>query len=101
MIHVVAAITVREGCLEKFITIFKANIPAVEKESGFIEYIPTVDIQTTLPVQEMHPNVVTILEKWESREALYAHLETPHMKKYSEDVKALVESVSLQILQSA
>jgi quinol monooxygenase YgiN len=99
MINVVAAIRVKTGKLSDYLTILKANIPAVRKEKGCIEYVPTVDIDVKLPPQVLDKNVVTILEKWESREALHAHLGSPHMLDYREKVKTIIESVSLKVLQ--
>jgi len=40
-----------------------------------------------------------IVEAWESLEALAAHLQTPHMLAYKEEVKGIVESVSFHVLQ--
>lgn len=99
MISVVASIHVRTGKLSEYLAVLKANIPAVKREKGYIEYVPTVDIDLKLPFQVLDKNVVTILEKWESLEALHAHLESPHMLDYREKVKTMVESVSIKALQ--
>jgi quinol monooxygenase YgiN len=39
------------------------------------------------------------VEKWESLQALQAHLQTPHMAEYRERVKHIVVGVTLQILE--
>ena len=101
MINVIASITVKEGRKSDFLKIFKANVPAVRKEKGCIEYFPSLDLKTGIPVQELNPRNVTIIEKWESLEALKAHLKTPHMLDYKEKVKDIVESVSLNVLEEA
>jgi quinol monooxygenase YgiN len=46
-------------------------------------------------------NVVTIIEKWESLEALSDHLKAPHMLAYSEAVKHMVSGLSLKVLRGA
>jgi quinol monooxygenase YgiN len=46
-------------------------------------------------------DVVTVVEKWESVEALEAHLMAPHMLEYRKTVKPLVVSTSLEILRPA
>jgi quinol monooxygenase YgiN len=46
-------------------------------------------------------NVVTIIEKWESLEALRDHLKAPHMLAYQEKVKDIVEDRSLKVLEEA
>jgi quinol monooxygenase YgiN len=99
MINAIASIRVKTGKLYDYLEILKANIPAVRKEKGCIEYVPTVDIDVKLPPQVLDKNVVTLLEKWESLEALQAHLGAPHMLAYREKVKDLVESITLKILQ--
>lgn len=101
MIYVIASVKLKDGVHEKFLEIFKANIPAVLKEQGCIEYVPTIDVESGLPPQQLDSSVVTIVEKWESVEALHAHLAAPHMLDYREKTKDLVESVSLKILTAA
>lgn len=101
MIHVIASATVKAENLSEFIEIFKANVPNVLAEEGCLEYVPTIDTATGLPPQVLDENVVTIIEKWESRDALMAHLATPHMAAYKEKVKDMVKGLSLKILKAA
>lgn len=101
MINVIASIQIKEGQLLKFIEIFKSNIPNVLEEKGCIEYVPTVDAPTGLPPQELDRNTVTIIEKWNTLEDLQAHLKAPHMLAYKEEVKDIVEKLSLKILKEA
>ena len=101
MINVIASIHIKEGKLSEFIEIFKSNISAVLEEKGCIEYIPTVDVPTGLPPQKLNDNVVTIIEKWETLEDLKTHLSAPHMLKYREKTKELVEKMSVKVLKEA
>ncbi len=101
MINVIASIHVKDGRLPEFIEIFKSNIPNVLKEKGCIEYVPTIDVSTGLPPQELDKNVVTIIEKWSRLEDLMAHLSAPHMIAYKEQVKDIVDKVSLKVLKKA
>ena len=98
MIHVLASLTIKQGHLAEFIDIFKANIPAVLQEKGCIEYALAIDFPTDIPTQEMDGNVATVVEKWESLDALKAHAVAPHMLAYGEKVKDILENVSLKIL---
>jgi len=98
MINVIASIHIKEGRLSEFIEIFKSNISKVLEEKGCIEYAPTIDVSTGLPPQELNDNVVTIIEKWDSLEDLQVHLSAPHMLAYKENVKDLVDKVSLKVL---
>ena len=100
MIIVIATIDLAEGGRADFLEHFHAVTPAVRDEAGCIEYGPTEDVETSIPAQgDVRPNTVTVVEKWESVEALEAHLVAPHMVEYRGKVKDLVRSVSLQVLQ--
>ena len=101
MIYVIASIHVKKGRFQDFIEVFKSNVPNVREERGCIQYFPTVDIEADLPPQILDENVVTIIEKWESVEALRDHLAAPHMLAYKEKVKGIVEDVSIKVLQEA
>jgi len=99
MINVIASIQIKEGQLSNFVEIFKSNIPNVLEEKGCIEYMPTVDLPAGLPPQKLNSNVVTIIEKWNSLEDLMAHLSAPHMLVYREKTKAIVEKMSVKVLE--
>lgn len=99
MITVIASIDVIPDKVVEFVKIFKENVPNVLAEDGCIEYYPTVDIETGLDVQQVNPSLVTIVECWESVDALKNHLKTPHMQNYREQTKDLVKKVSLKVLQ--
>ena len=101
MINVIASIRVKAGRRSEFLEVFKSNVPNVRKEKGCIEYLPTVDIDADLPPQVLDENVVTIIEKWESLEALRDHLVAPHMLAYKEKVQDIVEGLSVKVLQEA
>jgi quinol monooxygenase YgiN len=101
MINVLAAISVKPGKRDEFVKIFKANVPNVRAETGCIEYVPTVDVDAELAPQILDENSVTVIEKWESLEALQDHLVAPHMMAYKEQVKDIVDGVSIKVLQEA
>ena len=99
MINVIATIQIKEGHLSEFVEIFKSNIPKVLEEKGCIEYVPTIDVPTGLPPQELNINGVTIIERWDSLEDLKAHLTAPHMLAYREKTKTLVDKMSVKVLK--
>ena len=101
MIHVLAFITVKTSEHDAFLEIFKANVPKVLKEEGCLEYSATVDFPSEVPMQEANPNIVTVVEKWETFAHLQAHFTAPHMLEYKAKVEGMVEDVSLKILQDA
>ena len=102
MIYVIATIGVVEGKRDAFVSEFHKLVPTVQAEAGCIEYGPTVDVDSGIAAQGgVRPNVVTIVEQWESLDALNAHLAAPHMAEYRGRVKDLVAGVSLQVLEPA
>jgi quinol monooxygenase YgiN len=101
MINVIASIKVKPDLKQEFIEAFRKIVPVVLQEEGCIEYAPNIDVDAALAPQALDVNVVTIIEKWESLDALRAHLQAPHMIAYREKTGAWVESVSLKILQPA
>ena len=99
MIHVIASIQVKKGKKPQFLAIFNANIQNVLNEDGCIEYVPTVDLPSGLPPQELNQNIATIIEKWSSLDDLKAHLTAPHMLTYKKKVMDIVEGMSVKILE--
>ncbi len=100
MIYVIATVEVKPGKREAFLAEFHRNVPNVRAEKGCIEYGPTVDVKTDIKTQiPLRENTVTIVEKWDSLQALQAHLQAPHMAKYRERVKDFVAGLTLQVLE--
>jgi len=102
MIHVIATIELHPGQREAFLTEFRKLAPLVHAEDGCVEYGPTVDEITDIGAQVApRPDVVTVVEKWESVPHLKAHLVAPHMETYRAAVKGLVVKTTLQVLKPA
>lgn len=104
MIHVIATITAKPGKRAELLAEFNRNVPAVRAEDGCIEYRPTVDVASGLMVQgPLRDDVILVIEKWASLEALKAHTQAPHMAEYRVRVKEkdLVQGVTLEVTQDA
>lgn len=102
MVHVIATIQLNPGTRDAFLVEFHKLVPLVHAEEGCIEYGPTIDVASTMSSQDpVRSDVVTVVEKWASLDALYAHSNAPHMADYRPRVKDFVKSVKLQILQPA
>ena len=102
MIYVIATIDLKKGCRKEFVEKHLRNVPNVKAEKGCIKYEPTIDIDSGLSVQgELRDDVVTVVESWESVEALQDHFKAPHMLSFREATKALVNQVSIQVLMPA
>jgi quinol monooxygenase YgiN len=101
MIYVVVMVRVKKGRAKEFIDMFKTVATKVRLEKGCIRYLPTVDASSA-PPDSVDENIVTILEQWETAEALNNHMATPHMKDFFEKQKEFVEGVSImKVLQEA
>ncbi len=100
MIYVIASVELKQGRRDDFLGEFRKIVPLVQAENGCLEYGPTVDVGTNISAQgDVRENVVTVVEKWESIEALEAHLIAPHMIEYRGKVKDMVASTQLRILE--
>lgn len=102
MIHVIATINLKPGTRTAFLDKLHAIVPKVLAENGCHGYVPTVDFDSGLEVQEpLRENTVVIVEAWENMDCLNAHLIVAHMTAYRETVKDMVESTTLQIQETA
>jgi len=102
MIHVIATINLKPGTRTAFLEHLMANVPAVLAEQGCQGYTPAVDIDSGLAAQgPLRGDTVVIVEAWTDMACLNSHLVAPHMAAYREKVKDMVDSVTLQVLQSA
>jgi quinol monooxygenase YgiN len=100
VIHVIATIELAAGTREAFLVEFRRIVPLVQAEAGCLDYGPTIDLPSGLAAQApARDNVVTIVERWESLDALRAHTTAPHMQVYRGRVKDYVARVQLQVLQ--
>ena len=102
MIHVIATVRLKPGCRDKYLEILKGNVDSVKGEAGCLVYAPTIDMETDIEIHEKAgDDAVTIVEAWESVEALKDHFQAPHMLSYREKAKDIFASVSIRILQPA
>jgi quinol monooxygenase YgiN len=102
MICVIATIEVTEGARDQLIKTFAWLRPQVLAEAGCIEYMPMIDVPSGLPVQPpVRSNVVTVVEKWASLDALKAHLAMPHMAKFRAETEQLRLALTVQVFEPA
>ena len=101
MIRVLATIQVKYGRREAFLAALRANVPNVLAEPGCREYAPMADLASGLPPQvPLRPDTITLVEAWDSLDALRVHLSgLPHMRRYRDATQDMVAGVSLQVLQ--
>jgi quinol monooxygenase YgiN len=102
MICVIATIETVAGRRDDLLAVFRGLAPTVRAEKGCIEYTAMIDTPSGLDAQgPLRPNVVTVVEKWESVAALGAHLKTPHMAEYRRQTESMRQSFSLQVFEPA
>lgn len=102
MIHVIATIRTATGRREELLAAFRNLIPEVRAEAGCIEYDTAVDMPTPIAAAAaVREDAVTVVEKWESVEALQKHLAAPHMLRHRERVKDFVAGVEILVLAPA
>lgn len=102
MICVIATIETAAGRRDDLLAVFRGLVPKVLAEEGCIEYAPMIDAPSGLSAQgPVRPNVVAVVEKWESLAALAAHLKAPHMVEFIRQTDDMRLSTRLQIFQPA
>ncbi len=102
MIHVIATVEAQTGQRDALLAEFRPLVPLVRAEPGCLEYTPAIDIPTDLDAQlAPRPNVLMVIEKWESVDHLKAHLTSPHMVAFLGKAASLVLNLSIVILTPA
>jgi quinol monooxygenase YgiN len=93
---------IKEGKMELFLTECRKLRPLVLAEKGCFGYEYFREVSSPLGNQEsVQNNRITLLERWESLDALKTHSSMPHMKVFLDRVKDLRESVSSRVLEPA
>jgi quinol monooxygenase YgiN len=101
MLHVVVTMRIKQGRMEEFLAACKELRPLVLGEPGCLAYDYTRDVPSPFDAQpRTEPDRITLLERWESLDALRAHLATPHMKAAGAKMKDLRESSEVHLTES-
>ncbi|MCQ2380694.1 MAG: antibiotic biosynthesis monooxygenase [Victivallaceae bacterium] len=93
MVNVVARMQIKDGCMDKFLEALMSNVPTVKAEAGCLRYDVCRDLD---PAKSQF---VTILESWESEEALRIHQKAPHMDTYRAAVRDLREHTTVDVME--
>lgn len=79
---------------------FQKITPTVLAEDGCYGYETLIDHLPALEIQTQDPNLIMVLEKWQSTVHLETHMLTAHMQRQFEAIKDHVVDVKVRILQS-
>jgi quinol monooxygenase YgiN len=96
MIHVIAVVTAKPGRRAELIKELEAIIPLQRAEEGFVEVSLTMD--SCGSKDRFGDDAFVMLEKWNSRETFEAHLATPHLRSYNEQIRDRVANVAIHVL---
>jgi quinol monooxygenase YgiN len=92
---------IKKGRMEEFLAEGEKLRSLVLKEKGCLSYDYVREIPSPLPIQEsIDPNRITLLERWDSLEALKAHSEAPHMRDFGDRMKDLRSSAVARVAES-
>lgn len=90
MIYLLAHLRARPGTHPELMEAAKAMIAATRTEPECMLYDLNVSIT--------NPQAMIFVEQWESREALTAHFETPHMKVWQKASEGYFTDVRLELI---
>ena len=90
MIYVVATIHTQPGKAPELIAGARACIDGTRREDGCISYDYVQDTE--------RPDIVMVIERWASQEAIAAHFKMPHLNDWREKRKPLVQSIKVEII---
>lgn len=78
MIVITGTVRIAPGALDRARAAMETMIKASREEEGCIAYSYGVDV--------LDPDLIHISEKWESREALTDHFNSPHMAEWRKTI---------------
>src|SRR4030065_2635857 len=98
MIRVIATVKLKEGKRKDYLHEMYKISPVVHIETGCIEYAPHVDADSGFEVQKkLGPDTVTIIERWQSLNALKKHSTAQHMNTFRQKTKEIGQSTQLLV----
>ncbi|MDR2072372.1 MAG: antibiotic biosynthesis monooxygenase [Spirochaetaceae bacterium] len=102
MVHLVVTFSIKEGKMEEYLGELKKLRPLVLAEKGCVEYTFAREYQSPIAIQEaVDPNRLTLIEKWETPEALAIHGKAPHMKEFEPRLAPLRVGASARVMEAA
>lgn len=102
MIHVLAKVPVRAGCMEHALSCYRSLVPLVlAKEPGCLSYVPTSDCDLGLRNQVSSVGDILVVELWRSIDDFLLHLKMEHCVAFREQIAPyLREGISVRVTQA-
>ncbi|MFK4017492.1 putative quinol monooxygenase [Cobetia marina] len=102
MIWVIATVTAKEGHVQDVFNELCAVAPTVREEDGCHAYHPCLDSERAADKDnDPRPDTITVVEAWESHDALQAHRETEHMQRFRDNASDWIADGDIRILSPA
>jgi quinol monooxygenase YgiN len=102
VLNVLAIVTAKPGQKSAILEQYRRIVRTVRMEHGCLEYGSAVDYRCFGPPQTpMGDDVIVIIEKWTTAEALRAHAASTHMTAYAAATKDLIASRIIHVLDEA
>lgn len=100
MVHVIARMEIKPGQMDKMLAVLTKLVPLVHAEAGCIRYEVCLDADVGIGAPA-DPQALTIVEAWESKEHLAAHLAQPHMAAFRDEAGPLRAGATVTVLSPA
>lgn len=101
MINLVVTMIIKDGKMKEFLPLCEKLRSSVLAEKGCRAYEYTRDVASPLSIQEpLDSNRITLIERWDSLEALKIHMDAPHMKELGPSMAELRSSVVARVTES-
>ena len=101
MIYAIVTSDIVTGGMEEFLNACRVLRPQALAEEGCLGYEYTAEVQSTLDAQDpVDTNRVTLIEKWESLEALSAHGTQAHTKAFVKKVGQVRRKMTIRVTET-
>ena len=100
-VHVFAICQTHPGMRAKVLGFLRANTPAVEAETGCLEYFATTDATGAPGLQiPLGDDGFIVYERWADMAAFDAHANAPHVVTYRDNTRALIAQRTVHVMSS-
>jgi quinol monooxygenase YgiN len=99
MIHIIAALTAKNGHRAALLAAFQEIVEQVRQEPGCLMYFPVIDMSTS--PMKFGADTLVVIETWQDQAALDAHNTAPALTGFLERTKHLIAQADVYLMQDA